>query len=352
MHNHFQRILIVRNDRLGDLVLTLPALEAARQAWPAAHLAVLASSYAAELLAGNPHVDEVIVDDPQDYAWQLAGKLRRHKFDAALVINTNTRNCLAVWLARISTRVCWAGKPVGWLTANHRLHLRRSHPPIHEAEFSLAFPRLLGATAALADCQPRLLVQPDARLQMARRIQHDLGAAGPLFGVHPGNKQSAYNWSPARYRELIERLSAYGRVMITGSGPETTLLAAIVRELPSAALPRVAVYFDLSMPELTAALSLQDVLTVSSTGPMHMAAVVGTPVVALFSKHPAHSALKWSPLGQGHTLLAAPLEPGEDPHIPREQGTQYMQRISVDQVVAANLRTIDRAGKERRKTAG
>jgi ADP-heptose:LPS heptosyltransferase len=186
---------------------------------------------------------------------------------------------------------------------------------------------------------------------MARRIQHDLGQTGPLFGVHPGNKQSAYNWSAARYRELVERLAAYGRVMITGSIAETTILAAIVRDLPTAALPRVAVYFDLTLSELTAALSLQDVLTVSSTGPMHIAGVVGTPVVALFSKHPAHSSIKWAPLGKGHTIIAAPLEANEDPHIPRERGAEYMDRITVDQVVTANLHAIDRAGRARRQAA-
>ena len=143
--------------------------------------------------------------------------------------------------------------------------MSEEHAPVGYGE-TAAFARLLGATATLEQCQPRIFLRPEARSQMARRIQHDLGATGPLFGVHPGNKQSAYNWSPTRYRELVERLAAYGRVMITGSRAETALLAAIVRDLPSAALPRVAVYFDLGLSELAAALSLQDVLTVSSTG--------------------------------------------------------------------------------------
>ncbi len=70
---------------------------------------------------------------------------------------------------------------------------------------------------------------------------------------------------------------------------------------------------------------------------MHLAGVVGTPCVALFSPHPAHVPAKWAPLGEHHTLLVAPLAEGEDASVPREQGTELMNRISVEQVVRAAL---------------
>jgi ADP-heptose:LPS heptosyltransferase len=71
---------------------------------------------------------------------------------------------------------------------------------------------------------------------------------------------------------------------------------------------------------------------------MHVAAIVGTPVVALFSPHPAHAPEKWAPLGAGHTLLVAPLFAGEDPRVPHEKAEQVMSRIAVDRVLEANLR--------------
>ena len=66
----------MRNDRIGDLVLTLPAFEAVRRHWPRAHVAALVSPYAAPLLAGTRYVDEVIVDDPSDRRRQLARRLQ------------------------------------------------------------------------------------------------------------------------------------------------------------------------------------------------------------------------------------------------------------------------------------
>ena len=126
--------------------------------------------------------------------------------------------------------------------------------------------------------------------------------------------------------------------MVTGSPAEIPLLASIRGLLPDALRNRVGFYTDFQLLDLAAALSMQTALTVSSTGPMHVAGIVGTPVVALFSPHPAHVKEKWAPLGSMHTLLVAPLEAGEDPRIPREQGTATMARISVETVLEANLK--------------
>jgi ADP-heptose:LPS heptosyltransferase len=335
-----RRILLVRNDRIGDLVLTLPAFEAIRRSWPQAHVAALVSPYAGPLLAGNRTIDELLVDDPADSAGQLARRLKPMQFDTAVVFNSSTRNCLAVWRTGIGQRVCWAYKGVGFLLGNRRVALHRSHPPVHEAEFALAFARRLGATAQLAELAPRLEIDAATQRRVAQRIGEELGTGGPLFGVHPGNKNSAFNWPADHYAELVCRLAQTGRVMVTGSPAEKPLMEVIRLRLSDAARRRVGFYSDFQLLELAAAISTQTVLTVSSTGPMHIAGIVGTPVVALFSPHPAHVPAKWAPLGTNHTLLVAPLDDGEDPRIEPERGAALMARIGVERVLAANLNYI------------
>jgi len=335
--NNLRRVLLVRNDRIGDLVLSLPALEAVRRALPKAQITALVSRYAGPLLFGFRAVDELLVDDPADKASQLASRLKQQRFDAAVVLNTNTRNCLAVWRAGIPLRVTWAHKPAGLLFGNRRVFLRRSHPPIHEAEFTLALVRRLGIEARLADLAPRLDIDPLTRERIAKRVRKDFGGQ-PIFGVHPGNLKSAYNWPVSHYAALVARLAQHGGVMLTGSPAERPLLESIRNHLDDERRERVVLYADLSVPELAAALAEQTAITVSSTGPMHIAGVLGTPVVALFSPHPAHVPKKWAPLGTHHTLFVAPLLPGEDPRVPREQGTAVMARISVEEVLDANLR--------------
>ncbi len=263
--------------------------------------------------------------------------MRQQHFDAALVINTSKRACLAVRLAGIPTRVCWGYKPVGWLTGNRCVYLHRSRPPVHEAQFALAFVRRLGATAQLADTRPRLVVDPQATRSVLHRIERDLGTQGPLFGVHPGNGNSAFNWPLDHYAQLVSRLADHGRVLVTGSAAERPLLESLRDQLSPRARAEVMLATDFTLPELVAALGQLTALTASSTGPLHVAAVLGTPVVGLFSPHPAQVPAKWSPLGEQHTVLVAPLAAGQDARVAREQGQALMARISVEQVLAANL---------------
>jgi heptosyltransferase II len=332
-----RNILLVRNDRVGDLVLTLPAMEALRAHFPQAHLTLLASRYAGPLVTSHPAIDELLYDEPAEGAWALGRRLAKLRFDAALVINTNTRNCLAVCVARIPRRVCWGYKPAGWLAATQPVKLHRSRPPIHEAAFALAFAGQLGVPIPAAIPSPILTVDSTARRRVSERISSELGSDGPFFGVHPGNKNSAYNWPASRYAELVSRLAAYGRVLLTGSPDERTLLESVAGGVSAGLRNRVTQFTDLALPELAAAIAAQDVLVVSSTGPMHLAGVVGTPTVALFSPHPAHVPAKWAPLGAGHSILVAPLAPGEQANVPKEHGTELMCRIGVDEVLTAAL---------------
>jgi ADP-heptose:LPS heptosyltransferase len=133
-------------------------------------------------------------------------------------------------------------------------------------------------------------------------------------------------------------LARVGRVMVTGRTSEQPLLEQIHRQLSDETRRQVGCYWDFQPLELAAAISQQTALTVGSTGPMHIAGIMGTPVVALFSPHPAHSPKKWAPLGTAHTLLVAPLEPGEDPYVSPEKAAAAMARINVEQVVEANLK--------------
>ena len=94
-----RRLLLIRNDRLGDLILTLPAVEYARQAFPHTAITLLAWSGNGPLLRDYPHVDRVWLDEGAEPASALAERLRPEGFDAAVVLNTNTRNCVAVWRA-------------------------------------------------------------------------------------------------------------------------------------------------------------------------------------------------------------------------------------------------------------
>ncbi len=335
--NHPARVLVVRNDRVGDLVMTLPALDYLRRAFPAAELTALTAQRTAPLLEAHGGVDRVLGDDGRSSAVELARRLRPYRFDAAVVIHTKSRNCLAAWLAGIPTRVTWSGKPIGWLTGNRLVHQRRSHPPIHESEFALAFARRLNDDPQIVLSVPQLRVPAEVAEPVHARIARDLGGQGPLFGVHPGTYHSAYSWPKHRFAELVALLAEHGRVVVTGGPGEEDLLGDLRGSVPSRLADHVACYADFDLMQLCAAIAAVDVFTVSNTGPMHLAGVLGTRLVALFSAHPAQSPAKWAPFGSQNLILQAPLEPGEKAEIPAAQSAEHMARITAGQVLAANL---------------
>ncbi len=339
-----QRFLVVRNDRIGDLVMTLPAFEAARKALPHAHLSALVNPRLAPLLNGYPHLDEVLPDRTGESAWALGRRLRALKFDAVAVIFTSTRNCLAVWHARIPLRACWGYKPAGLLFGNRRVFLHRSRPPIHESAFALAFIHRLVPAAQRPAAGPRLVINPAVRERVAERIRRDLGATGSLFGINPGCGGSAFPWPVDRFTELAGRLAERGRVLVTGGPGEEPLLERMKSGLSEQARGRVAFYPEFDLVELAAAIREVDVYTAPSTGPLHLAGAVGTPIVGLFSPHPAQTPAKWGPFGEHNVILEAPLLDGEDPRVPKEKSAEHMARITVDQVVDANLRCLGRVG--------
>lgn len=336
-----RRLLVMRNDRLGDMVMTLPALEAAHRALPQARLTVLASENTAALLQGNAAVSEVMIDRPEQTARELGRRLKRRHFDAALVIAANSRNAWGAWWAGIPTRVCWAYGLSGFLLGNQRLFLHRSRPPVHESEFALAFVRQLGLHVPSRRPTPRLQVDLMLRSRIARKLQAQLGVHRPLFAINPGSRQSSFNWPIEHYARLATRLAEHGRVAVFGHRSEEPLLDKMEQLVPPSKRPGVGFFAEFGLLELVAALDLCDVLTVSSTGPMHLAGAVGTPVVALFSCHPAQAPAKWAPFGEGHTLLVAPGDPEELP-----AGPEHMARIDVEDVLAANLRAVNR-GRQR-----
>ena len=187
-----RKILLVRTDRLGDMVLTLPAFQAVRRQWPRAHVVALVSAYTAPLLSLTRYVDEVIVDDPADSTGDLARRLRPMGFEAALVFNSNLRNCLAVRCAGIPRRVTWAYKAPGLLLGNYRVALHRTHPPVHESEFALAFVRKLGA--------PR---SGPTGARVAHRRCHARARRGP-HSARAGHQRAPVRRSPGQRSQRVQ----------------------------------------------------------------------------------------------------------------------------------------------------
>lgn len=316
-----RRILAVRLDNLGDVLLMTPALRAIRRSLPEATLSLLAGPAGAQAARLNPDLDDVIAYEapwadpwhrlPQDSSRErrAIAALRAGSFDAAVIFTSFRQSPLPAaymcYLADIPLRLAASvDGPGSLLTTRHR-HPERT---MHEVERALD---LVGAVGLTTDETDLVLKVPD-ELRMTRdALQAFLQAKvaprdppadrpAPLVVVHPGCTMPArtYPWElyAAAADLLIERLGA--TVVLTGTADEAELVDRIAGSTGGRALRLAGA---LSFAELCALVEAADLVVTNNTGPMHLAAAVKTPVVALFAL--TNPPEQWRPWRSPHRLL-------------------------------------------------
>ena len=300
-----RRILFVRTDRLGETLLNLPAMAAVKAAIPGSRLTLLVHQDLAPLLARVPAADEVIGWTSEGFplwwlrAWRLGRLLRAGRFDLAVVSNPKKELHAAVWLAGIPVRVGYDRKWGGLLT--HRVPDRKALGDRHEVEYNLDLIQALGFPTSSPPWRfPSLEREQAEVLQLLH--QEGASSAKPLLAVHPWTSHPAKRWPLDRYRTLIRRIGERlpCHVVLIG-GPET-------RSEVRSVLPEGAAVTDLvgrvSLVQLAALLQRAALLISNDSGPVHLAAAVGTPAVVLFgSQEAASGPRRWGPWGDGHTVI-------------------------------------------------
>jgi heptosyltransferase III len=341
--SELRRIAVFRNDRLGDLVCTLPLFEALRSSFSQAQLTAIVSPESAPLVANHPDVDRVLTAEKRTPVSELTKLLRAGQFDAILLVRCSGKNALAARLARIPIRVAHGRQWFHALCGTHRFYKARRNPPLHEADYSLSFAERLGIQLTVDQAHPRLVVNPAERTAIAERLTSQIGNDGPLFAVHPCNRGSAYNWPRENYLETINRLAIRGRVVITGSRYDQANINWLTTHLEPALRNRVTTLTDLKLPQLVAALSLVDAFLASSTGPLHIAAIVSRAAVGLFCDVGYQHPNRWQPIGRQSIVLMAQSDAQEPPPIGSPESESIMARISVDTVVEQMCQAAERA---------
>ena len=331
------RILIVRTDRIGDVLLSTPVLSLLREFDADCHISMLVSQYAAGAIEGHPALNEVIIDEftgkhrgPRGF-FRLVSALSRRRFDAALVLHPTVRLALACRLAGISERIGTGYRLYGPLF-NRRVYEHRKDASKHEVEYNLQMVRALFDTSVInAPVVPQIAIPEDAHRRVVDRMrQWRVRRDDRLVVLHPGSGGSARNWPPESFAALAARLVDSGVRVVVTSSPEEQALANLVAK--SRSKDGVIVAGSLGVKELAALLTMSTVCITNSTGPLHIAAAVGTPTVALFCPIKPCSPRRWGPYGENHDVLMPDV-----PSCPRciETACPYfdcMKRITVDDV--------------------
>jgi len=327
---HFRKILIVRTDRIGDVLLTLPMATAVRSNDPSAEISMMVRSYTREIVEGCADVKNVVlVDDAGRLKpiWSTVREIRRGNYDIAFLVFPRLRLAMVLLLAGVKVRV---GSGYRWYSflLNRRVYEHRKSGNKHEAEYNLT---LLEAAGYAVPQQPRPKFRVDERnVSYVHNLRRELriGPGDRLAILHPGSGGSARDWPPGRFSELATRLNQAGvRVAVTGSAEESALVSRVAQG--AGVVPLAG---KLTLGQLAAFIAAADLFVSNSTGPLHIAAAVGTPVICFYPPSRHLGVGRWGP------LTDRKFEFVPDPRLcPRCRGGECEADECMDQIEVGNV---------------
>jgi len=354
-----KRIVVFHLNQIGDLMFSLPALKALREAFPAAHITSVLRPHLAGLVSYSGLVDE-IAHRPPGGPWPAIGlglALRRQRPDLAITFSQSATMALCAWLSGAPHRLGYVDSDLCRLL-NHRVQVRGIPCPAKV----LRLVKSLGLAPAKADYVGMIRLSPED-LAGGRELLDgcELWGAGPsgprggaegsprgpLIALAPGEAadRQCKGWHVTRFAETARRLSsAYAARLLVVGGPADRMAG---EQMISGLEGQACNLAGRTTPaQLAAVLAQCDLLIGIDSGPMHVAAAMGRPVVGLFGpSDPGRT----GPMGEGHEVIFHRQDcwqPCVHPVVPNCTERKCMEAITVEDVLAAAERIIERLSNE------
>lgn len=281
-----EKLLIRAVNWVGDAVMTTPAIGAVRESFPQAEITLLANPLVSQLFSPHVWVDRVITFDRNGVhkgiagRFRLAAQLRMQAFDAAVILPNSFESALIPWLAGIPVRLGKSGDGRGFmLTCSYRPDDQQ--PVVHEVGYYLELVRHFGITGQ--ERVPHLTVTPaEDHNASVRLAENGITSDDFVIGVNPGAAfGSAKRWYPERFAEVAGHLAAAwnAKIVIFGGPGETDIADGIERHLAGQCCNFAG---KTNLRELMALIQRCSFFVTNDSGPMHIAAACGVPLVAIF----------------------------------------------------------------------
>jgi lipopolysaccharide heptosyltransferase I len=310
-----RRILLIKPSSLGDIVHALPVLAALRDAFPSAYIAWLVSSGFVSLLTGHPLLNEVIPFDRRRFGRMLQSPrilldflsflrgLRRRRFDLVIDLQGLVRSGFMAWASGARRRVGFAdARELAWLFYTRRIRV----PPqkLHAVDRNVSILTALDLETAAPNFPLALGLEEEAA---ARMRLHDAAQGADVsryIAVLPGARWESKLWPVAHWAALLSELHAAGAppAVLLGAADDRARADAI---RAACTAPLIDLVGRTSLRELTALLAAAERVICQDSGPMHLAAALGRPLVAIFGPTDAR---RTGPYAQHVRVVTAPIE--------------------------------------------
>lgn len=342
------KILIIRNDKLGDFMLAWPCFALLKQSNPGTLITAIVPSYTRDMAEACPWIDAVITDHGNSLKGllQLFRQIRQHKYSAVISLFSTGRIGLACWLARIPYRLAPATK-LAQFFYNHRLIQRRSHSDKPEYAYNLDL--ILHYLSEIQESQDTttvdngtndwflstlkrpLLSFPDKEsIKDEFHRQFNIPANQKLVFIHPGSGGSANNLSTIQYAQLANKLiSATGHHIVITAGPgETDIAHELSKKIGTDSAHSI---FDSKkgLIDFSKHLQFAELFISGSTGPLHIAGALDVPTAAFYPRRRSATPLRWQTLNSPDKRLAfTPAAGAEESDMSRVDITAAAEVIS------------------------
>ena len=297
-----KKMLIIRADGIGDMLNATPAMALLRQNYPSAEITVLARPLNAPVLNGNPDVDRILIYDKRDKHRGIKNKLkffnsiRLEKFDLVVVLHTATIPNFIAYISGAQHRLGRYQKGFR-STLTHKWRGKYRKGETHEVDRNLELVQLIcegeGVRKLVFNLMPDESADAEALLKSWKICN-----GKSLIGIHPGGSSFDKRWPEKNYAELADKLTnRYDANILLLRGPDEVELT---HKICDAMQRHATVYAPKTIRELGAILSQCDLVVCNDSGPMHLAAALNVPTVAVFGPT---DYVAWRPMSENATIV-------------------------------------------------
>ncbi len=305
--SNIKRILIIRTDRIGDVVLSTPVITALRKAFPDIYIAMMVSPQTREIITGNPYLNEIIVYDKKlkhKGIFKTLGfitHLKKKKFDLALILHSTTRvNCIS-FLSGIPKRVGYKKGKMDFLLTE-KLEYKKRLGEKHESEYSLDILRSIGLKV---ESSPPVIV---IKKEHEKNIDDLLKSSGLKDGekfivLHPGASCISKMWSQENFAKVANSLSRRFNVkVVLVSSPDQVKIGEKVKDLMES--KPLFLCGKTSLGELGALFKKASLFISNDSGPVHIACTIGAATISIFGRNEKGlSPTRWKGLSDNNIVL-------------------------------------------------
>ncbi len=292
-----ENLLIVRTDRIGDVVLSLPLARLVKKHYKDCKVTYLVRDYTRELVEDHPYINEVLILNESNGKVNIKSNIQqivKFRFDAGIVVYPTFRTALILFLSGLKTRI---GTGYRWYSFlfNKKVFEHRKYAEKHELEFNVNLLKMIGIDETINPDTVRFDLQVNGRtVEKINELfsEHNVDENRPVVIVHPGSGGSAVDLSAEKLKELAVMLSAENDItlIITGSASEKSLCEQLV---VNDKVINLAGF--LSIKEIIALINRCTVFVSNSTGPIHIAAALDKHTVGFYPNLLACSHKRWRP---------------------------------------------------------